>query len=91
MSQNYIKLSKRLNKIGIALSAEKDIQKLLEMILSESRKFTNCDAGTFYRLSKNKKFLNFEVLHNDTFNSYQGGTSGEKAALPPVPLYSENN
>ena len=58
MSQNYVKLSKRLNQIGIALSAEKDILKLLEMILSESRKFTNCDAGTFYRLSKNKKFLN---------------------------------
>ena len=57
MSQNYVKLSKRLNQIGIALSAEKDILKLLEMILSESRKFTNCDAGTFYRLHKNKKKL----------------------------------
>ena len=34
------------------------IFKLLEMILYEARKFTNCDAGTFYRLSKNKKFLN---------------------------------
>ena len=47
--------AKKLNEIGIALSAEKDILKLLEMILTKSRELTNCDAGTFYRLSKNKK------------------------------------
>ena len=87
--ENKIDNFKKLNQIGIALSAEKDISKLLEMILSEARLITNCDAGTFYRLSKNKKFLNFEVLHNDTFKSYQGGISGEKPALPPVALFNE--
>ena len=50
-------LAKKLSQIGIALSSEKNILKLLEMILSESRAFTNCDAGTFYRISKSN--LNF--------------------------------
>ena len=42
-----------LSQIGLALSKERDMSKLLEMILAESRIFTNCDAGTFYRVSKN--------------------------------------
>ena len=61
------------------------------MILGESRSFTNCDAGTFYRLSKNKKFLDFTVMHNDTMEEYSGGTSGIKPSPPPVPLYDENS
>ena len=34
--------------IGIALSAEKDRNRLLEMIVSEARRITNADAGTGY-------------------------------------------
>ena len=89
MSQNYIKLSKKLNQIGIALSAEKDIYKLLEMILGESRDLTNCDAGTFYRINKNKKKLLFTVMHNDTMQEYSGGNSGQKPTLPPLELYDD--
>ena len=81
--------AQRLLQIGISLSHEKNILKLLEMILYESRKFTNCDAGTFYRLSKNKKFLNFTVMHNDTMKEYSGGTSGITPSLPAVPLFDE--
>ena len=80
---------KTLNEIGIALSSEKDINKLLEMILTKSREFTNCDAGTFYRLHKNKKKLLFTVMHNDTMKEYSGGTSGDIPSLPPLNLYSD--
>ena len=34
--------------IGIALSAQKDRNRLLEMIVSEARRITNADAGTLY-------------------------------------------
>ena len=88
-SEKYVSWAKKLNQIGIALSSEKNILKLLEMILAESRKFTNCDAGTFYRLSKNKKFLNFTVMHNDTMKEYSGGTSGIIPSLPAVALFNE--
>ena len=83
-------LSKKLSQIGIALSSEKNILKLLEMILSESRTFTNCDAGTFYRISKSKKKLQFTVMHNDTMNEYSGGDSGIKPSLKPLDLYDKN-
>jgi HD-GYP domain-containing protein (c-di-GMP phosphodiesterase class II) len=37
-----------LNQIGVALSAEHDPQKLLELILTKSREFTCSDAGSVY-------------------------------------------
>ena len=39
---------KELVKIGMALSAEKNLDRLLEMIVSEARRFTNADGGTLY-------------------------------------------
>ena len=38
--------SSDLNAIGAALSSERDINRLLESILSAARKITNADAGT---------------------------------------------
>jgi HD-GYP domain-containing protein (c-di-GMP phosphodiesterase class II) len=37
-----------LNRIGIAISSTRDIETLLEMILSKAREITNADAGTLY-------------------------------------------
>lgn len=54
-SENYIskiknleKLLSRLNRIGVMLSAEKNTDKLLDMILKESMEITRCDAGSIY-------------------------------------------
>ena len=41
-----------LNQIGAALSAEHDTSKLLEMILTKSREFTHCDAGSIYLVER---------------------------------------
>jgi HD-GYP domain-containing protein (c-di-GMP phosphodiesterase class II) len=41
-----------LNKIGVALSAQRDITKLLEMILSQSRAITAADAGSLYLVER---------------------------------------
>ncbi len=54
------KLSRRgdelseLNKIGVALSAERDIDKLLELILAKSRGITGADAGSLYLVERAK-------------------------------------
>lgn len=48
MEKNYKKLIKELNDIGIALSAERDIDKLLQIILKESMKITASDGGSIY-------------------------------------------
>jgi HD-GYP domain-containing protein (c-di-GMP phosphodiesterase class II) len=55
-----------LNKIGIALSSETDLSRLLELIVRETRSFTNADAGSLYLVDRDKNALHFEVAQNDT-------------------------
>ncbi len=78
----------RLSQIGIALSAEHDLDKLLEMIVDEARLFTNADAGTLYL--REDTYLNFRIMQNDTFKTRMGGASGKEITLPPVPLSKAN-
>lgn len=46
MSQAALDRLDRLNKIGVALSAEKDMPQLLEMILLGAQAITQADGGT---------------------------------------------
>jgi len=55
-----------LNKIGIALSSETHLGRLLELIVKEARNFTNADAGSLYLVDHDKNCLNFEIAQNDT-------------------------
>lgn len=79
---------KRLNAIGIALSAQKDQGKLLEMILNSARELTHADAGTLYMVEKDKEFLRFAMVQNDRLNIHFGGT-GEPVDknFPLIPLH----
>jgi len=43
-----------LNNIGVALSAQRDINKLLELILAKCRAITASDAGTLYLVVRGK-------------------------------------
>ena len=63
----------QLNKIGVALSAERDIDKLLELILLKSREITAADAGSLYIVQRakdagdaNGDHLRFELAQNDS-------------------------
>jgi len=74
-----------LNNIGVALSAERDINKLLELILVKSRAITAADAGSLYLVKRGKEHgsstddtLSFELAQNDSVS-----VSFEKR---PVPL-----
>ncbi|MDC0933313.1 GAF domain-containing protein, partial [Arcobacteraceae bacterium] len=77
----------KLTRIGAALSAEKDINELLEMILEEAKSLTQSDAGTLYLLEKDK--LHFTVVQTDTLNLKMGGTHSE-INWPALPLYLED-
>ncbi|MFH0883024.1 MAG: HD domain-containing phosphohydrolase [bacterium] len=77
--------------IGTALSAERDNKRVLEMILSQARRFTHADGGTLYLVTDDQRELAFHVLHNETLNSFQGGISGKEITLPNVKLYGEND
>ncbi|MBE9504632.1 MAG: HD domain-containing protein [Proteobacteria bacterium] len=80
---------KKLTDVGLALSGEKNINKLLEMIVDAARDLTCADAGTLYTVDSENQCLRFEILQNDTMKTYLGGTSGVEVTLPPVPLYLE--
>jgi HD-GYP domain-containing protein (c-di-GMP phosphodiesterase class II) len=67
-----------LNEIGMALSTEKDLGRLLDLIVSKSRQMTWADAGSLYLIEadpntpedqkdyfKNKK-MRFQVAQNDS-------------------------
>lgn len=86
-AEDQIKHIKQLTTIGLALSAEKNINKLLEIILEYARDLSHADAGTLYILDDDEKHLRFEIMQNDTMKTKMGGTSGVEISLPKVPLY----
>lgn len=78
----------KLTAIGKALSAQQDIEVILEMILAQARNFTGADGGTLYLVSDDGRELEFHVVHNDTLNTFMGGMSGNPVTLPAVPLFT---
>jgi HD-GYP domain-containing protein (c-di-GMP phosphodiesterase class II) len=58
-----------LNEIGVALSAEREINSLLSMILSRTREITGADAGSLYLVeeeTEGKRHLRFMLTQNDS-------------------------
>ena len=76
---------KRLTQIGVALSAEKNLDRLLEMIVDEARFFSHADGGTLYIKTEDETALQFAIVQTDSLNIRMGGTSG-KITWPAVPL-----
>jgi HD-GYP domain-containing protein (c-di-GMP phosphodiesterase class II) len=88
-AENQIKHIKQLTQIGLALSSEKDISKLLENIVDQARDLSHADAGTLYIMEDDKAYLRFEILQNDSMHTRMGGTRTIEQTLPKVPLYDE--
>ncbi|MCB1693078.1 MAG: GAF domain-containing protein [Pseudomonadales bacterium] len=80
---------KRLIDIGIALSAEKNPDRLMEMILLEAKGLAGADGGTLYIRTRNDE-LEFKIVRTDSLGVAQGGTSGVDISLPPVQMYGED-
>ena len=65
--QSYNETLKQLLNFGLEISQIKDIDFLLEKILSEARIFTSCDAGTIY--VKEGNWLYARYSQNNTINT----------------------
>lgn len=78
----------RLIELGIALSSERNHDRLTEMILEEAKAFTNADGGTLYLVGDDERTLHFKILRNDTLNTAMGGTTGTPCPFPPLNLYN---
>ena len=61
-----------LTSIGIALSAEKDLDRLLDKILSEAQKLACCDAASLFLVEKQEgaaPVLTFKLTRNDSIEA----------------------
>lgn len=65
--KKYSETLQQLLDFGLDISQIKDIDLLLEKILSEARRFTDCDAGTIY--IKDGNWLAARYSQNDTVNT----------------------
>ncbi|WP_409524724.1 HD domain-containing phosphohydrolase [Nitrincola sp. MINF-07-Sa-05] len=79
-----------LNQIGIALSSEQDIDKLLERILLAAKTITHADGGSLYLISDDHRSVRFAIVRTDSIGLAFGGTSGNPITFPELPLYHED-
>ncbi len=75
-----------MSDIGLALSKERDMEKLLEMILLEAKRISNADGGTLYMMTDDQR-LRFSIMITDSLDVHMGGTSGKDIPFYPVKLY----
>ena len=80
---------KRLQKIGLSLSTEDDINVIFELIMEEAKNITNADGRTLYMISDDGQTMKFEIMQTDSMNFAQGGTTGVEITIPPMQLFDE--
>jgi HD-GYP domain-containing protein (c-di-GMP phosphodiesterase class II) len=78
----------QLNAIGASLSAERDIHRLLETILTAAKTITRADGGTLYRLTE-ERTLRFEIVRTSSLKYYLGGTTGNPVPFYPIQLHKD--
>src|SRR3954464_11144813 len=78
----------QLNAIGASLSAERDIDRLLEAILTAAKTITRADGGTLYRVTEEKS-LRFEIVRTSSLKYYLGGSTGNPVPFYPIQLYKD--
>jgi HD-GYP domain-containing protein (c-di-GMP phosphodiesterase class II) len=76
----------QLNNIGAALSKERDITRLLELILLAAKGITHADGGTVYSMLDDGKTLHFEIMRTDSLHIAMGGSAGHATQMPDLSL-----
>jgi sigma-B regulation protein RsbU (phosphoserine phosphatase) len=74
--------------LGVALSRETDRDRLLEIILQESKNLCHADTGCFYLRQGNS--LELVALHSDKLSLKAEGSAAIAKILPADPLTLEN-
>lgn len=88
-ADDLVQRLEQLNAIGASLSAERDIDRLLEAILTAAKSITRADGGTLYRLTEDGT-LRFEILRTSSLKYYLGGTSGNAVPFYPIHLVGKD-
>jgi HD-GYP domain-containing protein (c-di-GMP phosphodiesterase class II) len=80
----------QLNEVGVALSRERDINRLIEHILLAAKNITRAEGGTLYLKTEDQTGLRFVIVRNDKLGFAFGGPSGKPIAFPNLPFMLEN-
>ncbi len=88
-ADDLVQRLEKLNTIGASLSAERDINRLLETILTAAKSITRADGGTLYRLTDDR-MLRFEILRTSSLKYYLGGTTGNAVPFYPIHLIDKD-
>jgi HD-GYP domain-containing protein (c-di-GMP phosphodiesterase class II) len=88
-SDEKVKSLELLYRVGIALSAERNKDRLLEMILLEAKNLCNADGGTLY-LRTDDDHLKFAIMRTDSLGIALGGTTGTPITFAPIPMLDAN-
>jgi HD-GYP domain-containing protein (c-di-GMP phosphodiesterase class II) len=76
-----------LLNIGIALSKEKNVDKLIEIIIDSVMELVDCDGGTLYLLENDR--LHFKIMITKSLGFRKGGDNAE-GMPPPMRLTRES-
>lgn len=88
-SENKERHYLKLIELGIALSAERNHDRLMEMILLGAKGMCDADGGTLYLRTDDGQGLRFVIMRNDTLKIAMGGTTGVAIPFPPLKLYDD--
>jgi HD-GYP domain-containing protein (c-di-GMP phosphodiesterase class II) len=87
-SDDLMQRLEQLNSVGASLSAERDINRLLESILVAAKSITRADGGTLYRVTE-ERTLRFEIVRTSSLKYYLGGTTGNPVPFYPIQLFKD--
>ncbi len=75
-----------LHRVGVALTGERNRDRLMEMILLEAKRLCHAEGGTLYVRTKDDH-LRFEIMHNERLGIALGGTTGSPVEIQPIPMF----
>jgi signal transduction histidine kinase/HAMP domain-containing protein len=78
--KNHFQTMTMLNRVGLALSAEKNNNHLLGLILIAAKNITNADGCALYTMTKDKQ-LRLSVMRIDSINLLKDGSNDELISL----------
>ncbi len=84
---NLEKCLETVLEVGLALSGEKDFNKLFNLIIDKGMELTACDAGTLYVTGDD--VLEFKIMKTLS-QGVDKGSDGAKIDIPPVPMKESN-
>lgn len=87
--QEAERLAASLIDLGVGMVKEKDPLQVMEMILKEAMRITDCEGGTIYMRGLDQT-LRFLLVRNDMLDINMGGSTGKPITFPPLKLYGED-